>query len=224
MKKLALIAAAAVAWSGAALADGPDWTYIDVSYLRGDSGDEESDGFSIKGSVEFADKYVLGLAYYDGEVGIFDFDSDVSDNVDFDGYTVEFGVRPALSDTIDLVVDLGYFDLEQDGDIAGFGNDNGVDGYLTNVGVRAQILDNVDVWAIATGYFGEADCDSSFASDEFCVAFGQVAQDGDDFTEMAAQIGGQYQWTERAGVTINHTIDGLFGEDLTQFGIRYTFQ
>ena len=69
MKSLKLIvAAAALTISGAAVA-GPSYTFVDLGYLTGDSGDERTDGFGLRGSFGFANLWHVAAEVSAAEAG-----------------------------------------------------------------------------------------------------------------------------------------------------------
>ena len=96
------------------------------------------------------------------------------------------GGHPAITDALDLVIDLGYTDSEQKvrvcnqpdpGDTCGFGE---TDGVFLRVGPRTMIGDNFELSAYLTSAWGSLD---------------DVAND-EDFRGVTLQIGGQYYFTE----------------------------
>ena len=206
-----ILALAGMAVSGLAVA-GPSWTYFDAGYNRADSGDDETDGFQLEGSFGFADKYHVQATYYDGEVGG---SGGSGDNPDYDGYRLAAGINPAVTDGTDFVFQIGYFDLEEDD--TGL-RDDSVDGYDLRVGLRSMLTDNVEIFGYVNTVIGEADCDNGGT----CSILNVRADDGDDFTEISAIVGGQYLFTDNIGLTLKYEQDGLFGDNAT-FGARWSF-
>lgn len=125
-----LVAAALVSLTAPALADGPSYNYIEGSYERAEidvsGGDVDGDGFGIAGSFEIGDQVHLFAGFRS-----FDFDF----NVDLDELTVGLGWHPALTDTTDLVFELGYVSAEAEA----FGFDADEDGFRSSLGVRSML-------------------------------------------------------------------------------------
>ena len=139
MKK-SMIAIAAMVASSVAMAEGPSWTYVEAGYLRQDSfGSDDSEGYIVTGSFEFATKWHIRGSYEDFE----------SFGEDGDGYNIVLGGHPALTDRTDLVFEVGYFDFEEDG---GFEED----GITVSAGLRTMLADNVDVWGLISSTTGDA--------------------------------------------------------------------
>ena len=102
-----LIATAALAFAGTAFAGAP-WTYVDLGYLTADSGDERTDGLGLRGSFGFAEVWHVGLDLESVEW----FGGKSKGGVDETGYSIFIGAHPALSENVDLVIDLGYASSE----------------------------------------------------------------------------------------------------------------
>jgi len=195
MKK-AILALAVMAVSGTAVA-GPSWTYLDFGYLRASSGDEDTDGYQLRGSIGFADMWHAQLEYLDGEAD----GGKGSGGDDVDGYNIIVGANPAVNDTTDLVFDLSYFDYDAE-DTSG---EAGIDGYGLGTGVRTMWTDalelNAGVWVLS----------------------GDVEGSG-DVTEVVVRVGGNYAFTDNIVVGAEISNGGLLQQgNLANFFARYQF-
>jgi len=140
MKKL-ILALAAFALSGVAVA-GPSWTYVDLGYVRADSGDNDADAYGIAGSFGFGELFHVNAVWVDGTD---------SDDDDFDSYRIGAGLHPAVTDDTDLVLEIGYATISSDD----FSNDpSWVD--LT-LGVRSMITDRFELNAAIVTAVGDDD-------------------------------------------------------------------
>ena len=143
MKKL-ILALVAFALSGVAVA-GPAWTYVDLGYLRADSGDDDADAYALSGSFGMGSLFHVNADWIDGTD---------SDNDDFDGYRIGVGLHPAVTDDTDLVLEIGYATISWDD----FSNDpSWID--LT-LGVRSMITDNFELNAAIVTALGDDDIGS----------------------------------------------------------------
>ena len=165
----AILALAAMAVSGTAVA-GPAWTYIDFGYLRAASGDEDTDGYIVRGSIGFADMWHAQLDYTDAEIAG---GKGSSGGADTDGYVLTVGANPAVNDTTDLVFDLSYFDSDLDTS----SGENSADGYGLGVGLRSMWTDALEVNAGVEVVSGDWDI-------------------GGDFTDIIVTVGGNYAFTD----------------------------
>lgn len=130
----------------AALADKPDWRYVEGGYTKLDFDNNESfepDGLTING------KYLLNANWYlNGEYSFFE-----EGNFDFDMLTVGGGYRLPVNATTDA-----YFgaNLERvDGD---FDDETG---YSINAGLRSMITEQVEL-AGEVGYYDVDDGEPTF--------------------------------------------------------------
>jgi hypothetical protein len=194
--KNAMIVLASLAVSGAALAEGPSWTYGDISYWRADSvGDDEAEAYVLEGSFGFADKFHAQGTYLDGEQA----------DQDFDGYRIKVGINPAVTDNTDFVFQVGYLDITQETG----GNDIDVDGYSLTTGLRSMLADTVELFAYVNVDIADLDFNDG-SSDE-------------DATEVSAIVGGQYFFTDNVSLSLRYENGGLLADDAVQFGARYSF-
>lgn len=127
-----LTTAALVALAAPALAEKPSYDYIEGSYQHAEldvgpgPGDVDGNGLGIGGSFGIADQVHLFAGFR-----TFDFDFDV----DLDELTVGLGWHPPLTDTTDLVFELGYVTAEAEA----FGVDADEDGFRASLGVRSML-------------------------------------------------------------------------------------
>jgi hypothetical protein len=209
MKKV-LLTAAALALSTSAIA-GPSWTYGDVSYIRGDSGDQDTEGYGVRGSFGFADKWHVRGEFKDGEV---EGGSNPTGGADDDAYNLVVGIHPAITDSTDFVFELSYFD----GSVDSFQFDSNInsgrevgedaDGYGLTIGLRSMIADNLEVNGFVTSISGD---EKVWSGSEFGSS---------DFTEIEVTVGGQYFFTDNIGLGVDVNVgDG----DSANFYARYSF-
>ena len=169
MKSLKLIVTAAVLTiSGAAVA-GPSYTFVDLGYLTGDSGDERTDGFGVRGSFGFA-----GMWHVAAELSAAETEGGKSKagGADVSGGNIYVGLHPAMTDNTDLVIDLGYEALEYDGGTSGKAD---VTGVFLRTGPRALLAgDKLELSAYVSVAIGETDPNGGTS---------------EDFTNVALQIG-----------------------------------
>lgn len=200
---IALLSAAALLGAATAQAELP-WTYGEFGYVSFDGDDNfETDGFELKASVGFAEKWHGQLSYLDGET-----ESDfVSDSADVDGYRLVVGAHPQLTPNTQLVTDLTYFDYEYD--------DNGpeTDGFGVGFGLRHGLTDKLEISAQAW------------------YIDGSEGGGGPDFHETTVEIGGRYNWLPTLSTGMTVYINGypgvptVFGSsgDAIRFDVRYSF-
>lgn len=205
--KRAMIAVAGLAFSGAVMAEGPSWTYGDISYWRADSGGDadEAEAYVLQGSFGFADKFHVQGTYLTGEQ---DLGLGSNDTDDFDGYRIKAGINPAVTDNTDFVFQLGYLDVTQETDSLG-GRDIDIDGYSITTGLRSMFADTVELFAYVNVDVVDADDPNNIV-------------DG-DATEVSAIVGGQYFFTDNVSLSLRYENGGLLADDAVQFGARYSF-
>lgn len=119
-----------------AFAEGPRYNFIEGSYERveiDDSfGDIDGDGFGIGGSLELSDSFHAFASY-----GTADFDF----NVDLDTLTVGGGYHSPMTDSVDLVAEIAY--VQVDASALGFSADD--DGFGASIGLRGKTTDRVEL-------------------------------------------------------------------------------
>lgn len=201
----AFIAAASLAFSGAAVA-GPaelPWTYIDAGYvLQSGVGtslaDEGGDGYKIRGS------FGLNLFHFGGEWYQVDGGGTAGD---IDSYDLYVGVHPAITDMIDLVVDIGYTESEND-------RKDKTDGVFLRVGPRAMIGEHFELSAYLMSTWGDAEFSLDDGSDN-------ITQFADDFRGVTLLIGGQWYFTDHFSLGADARLEDT-GDNVNLF-VRYSF-
>ena len=189
MRKL-LIAMAALAFSSAAVA-GPSWTYVGAGLLVLDSDTDDVEGIDLEGS------FGIGIFHIGAEIAAIS-DAPVSDTADGDDdllfYRVSAGIHPAVTDSTDAVLEIGYAATDaDDGDIEPSTLD-------LRFGVRSMISDQFEVNAFVITGFTDTDIPG-----------------GDDVTDTRLQIGGQYFFTDRISFNVRGS------EDDVLVGGRFSF-
>lgn len=172
LRSLAYVSLLAVA--APALAEGPNWNYIEGSYERVEFDDDvggfdvDGDGFGIAGSFEIADSWHAFASY-----GSADFDFDI----DLDQLVIGGGLHTPISDNTDFVANLAY--VRVDASALGFSVDD--DGFGASIGVRGMMSPQVEL--------------------EAYVDYVDLSDSGDDTSFRAA---GWYSFTENfaAGLQI----------------------
>jgi hypothetical protein len=107
--KIAL-ASAALAVSGAAMADGPGWTYFQGQAGWGDAPDDgENTQYGASGSIQLFNMLHLGGTYTAGK-----FDATGIDDSDVDNWNIVFGSHVAVSDTADVFADVIFGNIDPD--------------------------------------------------------------------------------------------------------------
>ncbi|MEE4380433.1 MAG: outer membrane beta-barrel protein [Pseudomonadales bacterium] len=116
-----------------ALADGPNWTWIDAAYQQVDFDDvdEEADVLNLDGSWAATELVHVFAGYRNGEV-----DTRFGD-IDVDELELGIGVNPQLTETVDLYGRIGWATAEID--FGGF-DDVDDDGFTLAAGLRAMVL------------------------------------------------------------------------------------
>jgi hypothetical protein len=174
----------ALLWSGGALADGPNWTYLEAGYQKLDVDvpvfSYKPDGYGIDGSFAIHDNYFIFAGYgaVEDTVGAFPID------VKFTAWNAGFGFNEGLNENTDIFATVSYQNAELDDGV--FLVDD--DGYGISLGVRT--VNNSFDFGAAVDYvdFGGTDGDdfslSVGAAYKFneTIAAGVDASFGDDVT------------------------------------------
>jgi hypothetical protein len=116
----------------AALAEGMSYSYIDLAYVETDIDgvSQAADGFAARGAAGFAENYFAFGEYSTQSVS----------GVDLETIGVGIGGHYGLSENLDLVGKLGWFQV----DLSGGGASVDDDGYLLDAGVRGRVADSVE--------------------------------------------------------------------------------
>lgn len=195
MRFTGLAAAAAMVWCGAAWADvdRPDWSFVEIAYNQGSSGENEDNdairgGFSIGGW----DYVHLQAALQDGTLG----------NEDFDGYKITLGINPSIGDGTDLVFDVFAGNIDPD-NLPGLDEDS--DFWGLSGGFRHMMTQRFEV----NGTVNYQDSDT-------------LSTGGGSEEHVFASIGGQFNWTNFSG-GLTYTIDSPFRDDIVELNFRWSW-
>jgi hypothetical protein len=188
MKKL-IIAMAAFGLSSVALAEGPSWTFVEASYIQGETGeydDESADGYGIAAGMGFFDIWHASLDY------------DVTNYYDEDmtEYGLRVGIHPAITDTTDVYVEVGFGNLEVD-----YFDGEDQDFVSVGFGIRSMLSDNFEL-LLGT----EVQYIDSF----------EYWGDDYDIDQITGVIGGRYAFTDLMSVGVDYRINGQSGFDRQQ--------
>jgi opacity protein-like surface antigen len=196
---LALAPAVLMALSfAAAAAEGPKYTFVEAGWLHteidddGSIGDDpDGDGYGLGGSFAVTDMFHLFASYSDSDLDVDAFGFGV--DVDYSSLAIGGGVNYAVSNTVDLVGQLAYVDVEVDVDFPGFGSaSEDESGYGLSGGVRAMINEALEL--------------------NGAISYVDLGDDSDDTT---FGVGAVYNFTPMVAA---HA--GLeFGDDVTTYGI-----
>jgi hypothetical protein len=205
MKKF-LISVVAMALSSVAMA-GPNWTYLDLGIVLADSaGKDTAAGAAVTGS--------FGLDLFHGNLTYMALSDAVNrcqntlctktKGDDYDSIRVGVGIHPAVTDSTDMVVEIGYTDGSYDD------ASQDPDAIDLSFGVRSMITDEFELSAMAIISDGSADTGSD-----------------DDFQDAGFRFGGQYFFSDaisvNASVTQGQSVQTGAGDDYFQIGGRWNF-
>ena len=118
----------------AAMAEDMSYSYVDLAYVDQDLDGVSSsaDGFGLRGSVGFAENWLAFAEYTSTSV----------QGVDIELTAVGLGGHYGITDQLDLVGRVGYFEISLD---AGGGLNADDDGYLLDLGLRGQVTEGVEL-------------------------------------------------------------------------------
>ena len=133
---LAGVLLAAVAQPAAA-AKGPEYSYGELGYTHIDGDQESADGAAMNISFGATDLVFLKFGYSRLFV---DFPGTTPD-ADANRFQVGGGVHYGITDTIDVLGDISYVDIEYSNGVPAYGDD----GYLIEAGVRAMLSKGLEV-------------------------------------------------------------------------------
>jgi hypothetical protein len=124
-----------VAVSANAVADGPDYSYIQGSYgqIEFDDFDVDGDGFGISGSAALTERFHLFGGYTTADMGA---------GVDLNQLEAGVGFNHPVSDTVDVVLSLAYVSAEIDATGLGSVDDSG---YGAGIGLRGMLTPVLEV-------------------------------------------------------------------------------
>ena len=192
-----IVAAAALTVSGAAVA-GPSYTFVDLGYLTGDSGDDRTAGLGVRGSFGFANIWHIAGEFEGGEVAGGKGSGANNAGADFAGGNIYAGLHPAVTDNTDLVIDLGFEAVEYK-QATGVNNDGKteVSSVFLRTGPRALLAgDKLELSAYVSVAIGESD------------SSGIPNGSKDDFTNVGLQLGGQYYFTPAISLGAEAQVNG----------------
>ena len=152
MMKKTLVAIAALTLSGASLAEGPAWTYVDLGFVFTDSsGEDTSLGGALTGT------YGIDMFHFNATYTLInDVTTGAASSDDYDSIRIGVGIHPAITENTDLVAELGWFK-------GGYDDLNAEpDGVDLTLGVRSMITDNFELNAAAILVYGSSDLCSDF--------------------------------------------------------------
>ena len=129
-------ATALLALAGPALADGPNYNYLEVRYqgmeLDGAGFDVDGDGLGLSGSFEIGDMWQVFANYNNNG---FDFD------VDLDEIQLGGGFHAPLTNNVDFVANFAWVRFEIDSPIGGVDDD----GIGASIGLRGMVTDRFEL-------------------------------------------------------------------------------
>jgi len=179
---VALLALPGIAFAGA------PWTYVDLGLNTADSGDERTSGVGLRGSIG-TNLFHAGLEVESNEwAGGKD-----KGGADEMGYALWVGLHPAMTDNVDLVLDLGYAGSEFETVSGSTTFKDDVTALFLRAGPRALLAgDKLELY----GYLQLA-----FGDDKFSSSTSQ------DWTGVGYVVGGQFYfspaWSLGAEAEIN---------------------
>lgn len=132
-----------------AIAESPNWTFVEASYmsidLSYDTFNSEPDGFQVAGSLGIGDWIYIDAKYSEesGHVNL------LGESFDLDFNRVGAGIGAAwnINDTTDIYGHLGYEDWEIEVDADGYSGSESVDenGITAAVGIRSLIWQSLEL-------------------------------------------------------------------------------
>jgi hypothetical protein len=200
MKTIKLWAATAALTVSSIAVAGPSYTYVDLGFITADSqGKEDTGGFALRGSFGFADLFHVGATIDSGEIsgGRSKVSADNLQGADFDAYSLYFGVNPAMTDNVDLVVRVGYDAGEKKSKdlITDVNNKRENEALFLSFGTRAMLSEKFELNAFATYSAGDSQLKDS---DE--AKF--------DIANWSYTVGGEYYFTEMFSVGLDLSLEG----------------
>jgi opacity protein-like surface antigen len=131
---LGLALAALLPVSAQAADNAVSYNYVEGGYTNADWAEGDFDGFSLAGSIGFADHWYGSATYR--QVDDNDFD------VTLDETTINLGWHTAIQQNVDFFAELGYVNLGVD--IEDFDSES-ENGYRAGLGVRAMVAPNFEL-------------------------------------------------------------------------------
>jgi len=143
MKSAILSGAILVAASFQVAAETPSFNFVDIGYVSNLGGNDEFDGFEIKGNLEISDNLYLNAGYTnlsDNSIAAFDVDAEI--------LTAGLGYKTNISEVSTVFAEVDYLRVKVD--VGGFGSDS-ESGYQAGFGVRSNVSENLELKA--AGYY-----------------------------------------------------------------------
>ena len=167
----------------AAMAEDMSYSYVDLAYVDQDFEGlgPSADGFGLGGSIGFAENWLAFAEYSSTSV----------QGVDIELTAVGLGGHYGLSEQLDLVGRVGYFEVSVD---AGGGLNADDDGYLLDLGLRGQVTEGVELEGGAryTDLSDGGNDTALFVGGRFHFnktwAVGAEYQSGDDISTILAYV------------------------------------
>ena len=188
---LALTLLAALPFAASA-AEGVSYNYVEAGYVATKTDFDDADGWGINGSGAIAPNFHIFGGYSGQKTDDFTVAGVRFDGVDVDQWRAGIGYNHEISPKADLLTRVAYEKYEVDGD------DDGLDGYSVEAGVRGALAPNFEGYALA-GY-----------------------EDGDNYDgDFYGRVGAQVKFNQTWGVSG----DVKFADGDTQWfvGPRITF-
>ena len=210
MRSITLLAATAALMVSSLAVAGPNYTYIDLGFVTANSeGNEDTGGFVLRGSYG-EDLFHAGAEIAVGELEGGKGKGQNGNGQDTSGYRFYFGMNPAVTDNIDLIVRVGYRADDFKGDcqvsscyideLSGFftySDDREItsgnykieqEAVFLELGTRALITEKFELNSYVTYSNGNTKIDQPL------IQTGQTNKDS--FAQWAYRVGGEYYFTE----------------------------
>jgi len=166
----------------AAMAEDMSYNYVDLAYVDQDIDGvgPSADGFGLRGSIGFAENWLAFAEYTSTSV----------QGVDIEQIAVGFGGHYGLTDQLDLVGRVGYFEINLDSGPLSADDD----GYLLDLGLRGRVTEGVEVeGGVRYTDLSEGGDDTAlFVGGRFHFnktwAVGAEYQSGDDLSNLLAYV------------------------------------
>ena len=219
MKSIKLLAATAALTVSSIAVAGPNYTYLDLGFVTADSSyKKDTGGFVLRGSFG-EDLFHVGAEIAAGEanggkgskpIRAAEEGGGSITGTDTSGYKLYFGINPAVTDNIDLIVRVGYRADDFKGDCLDsscyidelspffvYSDDRQIEGgnykieqeaVFLELGTRALITEKFELNSYVTYSNGNTKIDQPL------IEPGQSNRDS--FAQWAYRVGGEYYFTE----------------------------
>lgn len=131
---------------GLVLADASDFNYVEASYQQGEVDDVDVDGFGIKASLEFFDRFLAVASYTD--LGL----EDSSPGFDLEGDTTTIGLGYIFgqNETASLYGTVSYIEASYGGRVGGIGFRDDDEGAQFELGARMNVGPQAEFYLAVT--------------------------------------------------------------------------